>query len=103
MANTTNMIRLMTHAADLLDACDPMTNTSKVVAQISHPDARIAAVKRATAEVAAIAHASAILRMVAAAMDDEPETPYVATPLPGARVCAGRDLAMEIDPEATGG
>lgn len=51
MADTAEMRRLMTHAADLLDECEPT---------------RIA-------EVAAITTASTVLRMVAACMADEPQ------------------------------
>lgn len=75
MANTTNMIRLMTHAADLLDNCDPMTNAKAVIIQSGRDEIRIGAMQRALAETAAIGTASAVLRMVAAAMDDEPAAP----------------------------
>lgn len=51
MADTAEMLRLMRHAADLLDACDPTTNVERV---------------------AAITTAKTVLRMVAACMADEP-------------------------------
>lgn len=72
MANTTEMISLMRHAADLLAACEPMTNVNEIdrMAAMRAPVSR--AYERAAAELAAIATASTVLRMVAAAMDDEP-------------------------------
>ncbi len=51
MANTTEMLRLMRHAANLLDDCEPGYNLETAVA---------------------VSTASIVLRMVAAAMDDEP-------------------------------
>lgn len=51
MANTTEMLRLMRHAANLLDDCEPGHNLETAVA---------------------VSTASVVLRMVAAAMDDEP-------------------------------
>ncbi len=54
MANTTEMLRLMRHAANLLDDCEPGYNLETAVA---------------------VSTASVVLRMVAAAMDDEPSTP----------------------------
>ena len=72
MANTTEILRLMRHTADLLDACDPTTNAD-IVAQLSSlPSAKYEANDRATAETVAISTASMVLRMVAAALDDEP-------------------------------
>lgn len=72
MANTVNMIRLMTHAADLLDACDPWADVHVIDQFAATPFTREGARDRAAAEIAAICTAATVLRMVAAAMDDEP-------------------------------
>jgi hypothetical protein len=71
MANTTEMRRLMCHAADLLDACDPGINGGLVQYHGGGAMGR-EAVERAIAEAVAMGMASMVLRMVAAAMDDEP-------------------------------
>ena len=75
MANTSAMLRLMRHAADLLDGCEPARNAEAVAANTHVDETRRAAAKRALAETAAISTASAILRMVAACMEDEPADP----------------------------
>jgi hypothetical protein len=80
MANTTEMLRLMRHAADLLDACEPMDNAEVLGEQSSMRHVYTEAVGRAVAESAAIITASMILRMVAAAMDDEPATAIESAP-----------------------
>ena len=67
MADTTEMRRLMTHAAGLLDDCEPMAN-----ATVIHNLGDREAMQRVLAEVAAMATASTVLRMVAAAMADDP-------------------------------
>jgi hypothetical protein len=72
MANTTEMLRLMRHAADLLDACDPGINGALVAYHVGGTGGR-EGVERSTAEAVACGMASMVLRMVAAAMDDEPE------------------------------
>lgn len=72
MANTAEMLRLMRHAADLLDACDPSENAEALARVSSVSSLKAEATRRATAEAVAIGMASAVLRMVAAAMDDEP-------------------------------
>ncbi len=71
MADTAEMRRLMTHAADLLDACDPMATIEDVPVHAGRDEAT----HRAAAEVAAIATASTVLRMVAAAMVDDVADP----------------------------
>lgn len=75
MANTRNMIRLMEHAANLLDACQPWDDINIINRFETSTNTRDLARERAVAEIAAIATASTVLRMVAAAMDDEPTTP----------------------------
>jgi hypothetical protein len=66
------MLRLMRHAADLLDACDPSHNAEVIANVSSVSSTKAEASQRATAEAVAIGTASAVLRMIAAAMDDEP-------------------------------
>lgn len=73
MADTTEMRRLMTHAADLLDACEPMANADEIRSLSSSFIRKGEAIDRAVAEVAAMVTASTVLRMVAAAMADETE------------------------------
>ncbi len=72
MANTTEMLRLMRHAADLLDACDPGANAAVISERVSDSTARREANRLAVQEAVAIGTASMVLRLVAAAMDDEP-------------------------------
>lgn len=93
MANTAEMLRLMRHAANLLDACDPLRNAAEVdlIAATTGASGKARdANRRAVAEVAAITTASTVLRMVAAAMDDEME----------AEMEAEHDF-VEDDPAAT--
>ncbi len=66
MANTTEMVRLMRHAADLLDACDPGANAAVISERVPDSTARCEAVERATAEAVAMGLAAMVLRMVAA-------------------------------------
>lgn len=87
MANTTEMLRLMRHAADLLGACDPTVNAAEAIRLATSGGNRTAINARANAESIAIGTASAVLRMVAAAMDDEPETTVTYLPLAG--FCSG--------------
>lgn len=70
MANTTEMLRLMRHAADLLDAQDPMDVLPENFRQYSDAGDCL---RTASAVAVAAGTASAVLRMVAAAMDDEPD------------------------------
>lgn len=73
MANTTEMIRIMRHAAALLDNCDPKANAIVIGSISTISDVKSAAMHRAAAEMVALGTASAVLRMVAAALDDEPD------------------------------
>jgi hypothetical protein len=75
MANTTEMLRLMRHAADLLDVCDPTTNADEVARLSSLTGVTQAALARAVAETVAMSVASTVLRMIAAAIGDEPTPP----------------------------
>ena len=87
----------MRHAADLLEAQDPSAN-AKVIAELSSVrSVHQAAVGRASAESVAIGVAAATLRMVAAAIDDEPKTEPAAT-----RGSDGRfQKATTVQPEET--
>ncbi len=71
MADTAEMARLMRHAADLLDACDPGVNAQTIADESSIADVRSEATGRAVREAVAIGTASMVLRMVAAAMGDD--------------------------------
>jgi hypothetical protein len=75
MANTADMLRLMRHAADLLDAADPTPTFKAELMKISYSDERATVAARLATVTAAMANAKAMLRMVAAAMDDEPTPP----------------------------
>lgn len=79
MADATEMIRLMRHAADLLDTCKPMANAYEVDRLTASSDTRKDAYLRAAQQVAANGTASTVLRMVAAAMADEPERASVSS------------------------
>lgn len=72
MANSIEMLRLMRHAANLLDGCDPADVADIALRAGAGVDDRRFVLDTAVRQAAAIATASAILRMVAAAMDDEP-------------------------------
>lgn len=70
VANTVEMLRLMRHSADLLAANDPTGDYQTLISEVSVSDgfgvaARLAALR------AAMATAESMLRMVAAAMDDD--------------------------------
>jgi hypothetical protein len=68
------MVRLMRHSAALLDAQKPWVNASEVIAYHSSSfERRYKASDRAAAEAAAMSFASAVLRLVAACMEDEPK------------------------------
>lgn len=70
MAADTEMRNLALHAADLLEACNPMRNAEAItVGGDTARDAR----RRATAEVVAITTAETVLRMLAACMAVEAE------------------------------
>lgn len=82
MANTVEMLRLIRHAADLLDSCDPTLNAESVAANTHIADVRRDAARRAMAETVAMGTASTVLRMVAACIEDEPaaaRSPEVST------------------------
>lgn len=75
MASTPEMLRIIRHAADQLDAQDPAVNGRLAIEDrysATPKDAKLRAWQRATGEQVAISYASAVLRMVAACMDDEP-------------------------------
>lgn len=74
MADSAEMIRLMRHTADLLDACDPKINAELLAAYVSPLDARYVT-RRALAESAAAGMASTVLRMVAACLVDNDNAP----------------------------
>ncbi len=74
MADTAEMIRLMRHAAELLDACDPGANAQAIADMSPIADQRSEATHRAVREAAAIGTASMVLRLVAAAMGDDTHT-----------------------------
>lgn len=80
MADTAEMRRLMLHAADLLDAQDPGANAAMVADYSSLRGKVIEAAERATAQAVANGMASMVLRMVAAAVADEPEVREHLTP-----------------------
>jgi hypothetical protein len=70
MANTTELLRIMRHAADRLRQEDAGAMVEDAASSYS---ARIdKARKRATSASIAMAYAVAVLELVAAAMDDEP-------------------------------
>lgn len=71
MANTTEMLRLMRHAANLLDGCEP-SDIAEIALQAAGADDRRFVIDTTTRQAAAIAMGSAVLRMIAAAIDDEP-------------------------------
>lgn len=73
MADTAGMLRLMRHAANLLDDCDPMAAAEQIEAITSGRGHYVEAAARAARDVAAIATATTVLRMVAACMADEPQ------------------------------
>lgn len=65
MADTAAIVRLMRHAADRLAEED--------VSEIAMGDTRLERQEGATSAAAAMVYAEAILRTVAAALDDNPE------------------------------
>lgn len=71
MADTAEMRRLMVHAADLLDACDPTENAEAAIQNSHSSEVRAVIVRQATEQAAAMGTASTVLRMVAAAMADD--------------------------------
>jgi hypothetical protein len=66
------MLRLMRHAASLLEAVDPHLNATRIASLSVRDDVTKAAFERAAREAVAAGTASAMLRMVAACMEDEP-------------------------------
>jgi len=70
VADTTEMLRLMRHAADLLDAQNPLDVLPENFRQYSDAGDCL---RRATAAAVAAGVASTVLRMVAAAMTDQPK------------------------------
>lgn len=71
MANTTEIIRLMRHAADLLRNSDPVGPLAKSMSSLTYSEDRVAAAKALKQTIVAMTYAEALLRMVAAAMDDD--------------------------------
>lgn len=98
MANTAEMLRLMRHAADLLDEQDPVLNANAVAYYSSARDEVQKATRRAHAQAVANGVAAATLRMVAAAMDDEPKTE---TPEPKRGPDGRFQKAITAQPEET--
>jgi hypothetical protein len=66
------MTRLMRHAADLLDAAETPPILRKAANALTYSDEKDAAMAALVKAMVAQATAAAMLRMVAAAMDDEP-------------------------------
>lgn len=80
MADTTEMIRLIRHAADRLAQEDPTVNAREVRRVSLNGDTIEAAYRRALSETAAITEAIVVLRLVAACMADEPAIAQPAEP-----------------------
>lgn len=78
MADTTEMIRLMRHAADLLKQADPTPDYADLHDRVGVNHARAA--KRFAEVVSAMACAEVLLRTIAAAMEDEPIVERAAEP-----------------------
>lgn len=71
MANTTEMIRLMRHAADRLAEESDMPELREAVHRLGGQSTYRPALDRLQSVAIAVTYAEVLLRMVAAAMDDE--------------------------------
>lgn len=91
MADTTEMLRIIRHAADRLAEEDPTSTFSDRIGSMSYADDRAKAVKSLTSLRMAMGYAESVLRMVAACMDTE-DAP---APAAVAEVAGG-----ELDPAA---
>jgi hypothetical protein len=72
MANTTEMLRLMRHAADRLAEEKPLEPLTRLLNESVNRDNSAKIMRQAASLTSALTLAESVLRMVAAAMDDEP-------------------------------
>lgn len=71
MANTTEMTRLMRHAADLLHAAIPGPPIAKAIGSLTYTNEKDVAQRSVVQITAAISYAESLLLIVAAAMEDD--------------------------------
>ena len=86
MSNTPEMVRLMRHAADLLEAAAQAGPALRgAIDAMTYSDDRTRVGALLISSQAAMVNAKATLRLLAAAMDDEPDAPAAIERGPGGR------------------